>query len=145
MQHVKAAVAVTLAGWVFVGAVALAQALKIRVAPLYERVSRADAIVVGKVTGIEKDPVAARPSPAANQKVEYRIASAKITEPLLGVEGLTDIRVGFIAPRIAPPPQGGVPPNVRPRAGPIGRPINLQANLSVGQEGVFFLTKHFVG
>jgi hypothetical protein len=109
-----------------------------------ERVAQADAIVVGKVTGMEKDKVSARTTPQANQKVEYQIAMVKINDALRGVKGLTDIRVGFIArPNIIPPPPKGGGPQPLP---PVRPAIAIyQPNLTVGQEGVLFLNKHFEG
>jgi hypothetical protein len=110
-----------------------------------DRVAQADAIVVGKVTGLEKQTVSARPTPQAAQKSEYQIAKVKIGDALVGIKGLTDIRVGFIARQnnIVPPPRrGGAPqplPAVRPAI------VIYQPTLTVGQEGVLFLNKHFDG
>jgi hypothetical protein len=129
-------------------------------APIYERVSTSDAVVIGKVTGMEKDPVDARANPEAPQKTKYTVASLKIEKALVGAKGLTDLRVGFIKQAAIAPPlpirgRGGVRPQAAqaargapaPQAGtaPIRRPPFFQPTLSVGQEGLLFLNKHFEG
>jgi hypothetical protein len=120
-----------------------AKSLAIRFSPLYERVAQADCIVIGKVTGLEKKTVAARPFPSAPQKNEYQVATVKISESLVGAKGLTDLRVGFIAPAradILPQPADGGGGPVRPAIRI--RPPYYQPRLTVGQEGLFFLGKH---
>jgi hypothetical protein len=108
--------------------VAAQPALKVAVRapqPIPQRVATADAVLVGKVTTMEEKTVAAPLFPGAAQKVEYQIAVVKIKEPVLGVKGLTHVRVGFI------PQQGGV---IRP----LGyRPPTLAKD----QEVCLFLTR----
>jgi hypothetical protein len=107
-----------------------AQALKIRMSPLPERVAQADAVVVGKVTEIEKKPVSAKPFPDAEDKMEYQVAVVEITNGIRGTGGLTHVRVAF------PPPEPDAPPRPGIRRGPV-------MTLTKGQEGCFFLQQHF--
>src|SRR5262245_35094690 len=100
----------------------------IRLVPLPERVATADAVVAGKVTGIEDKTVSAEPAPGVKDKVEYQIAVIKIEDALVGIKNLTHVKVGT-----AKPPEGK--PQIRP--GGYGPP-----KLTVDQEGVFFLQKH---
>jgi hypothetical protein len=96
--------------------------------PLPQRVATADAVVVGKVTGIEDKTVTAEPSPGATNKVEYTIAVVKIEDSILGTKNLTHVKVGTVKP---------------PEGKPIIRPGGyLPPKLTVDQEGVFFLQKH---
>jgi hypothetical protein len=115
-------------------AFALVMAMK----PPAQRAISADAVVVGKVTAIEKDTVEAVPFPGAPNKVAYKVAVVKIESDLGGAANITHVKVGFI-----PPPK--VDPNAPPPAGGPIRPIRpgLQApELKEGQEMLFFLTKH---
>lgn len=98
---------------------------------------QAEAIVVGKVTEIEKEMSKGTPFPGAPEKVDYHVGVIKIGENVVGAKGLTNVRVGFLpAPRGEPGPVGGGRrPPFRPQ----------QATLSEGQEGCFFLTKHHDG
>jgi hypothetical protein len=108
-------------------AVAYPVSFAIRFSPLPERVATADAVVVGKVTGIEDKTVSAEPSPGAT-KVEYEVAVVKVEDALLGGKGLTHIKVGMVKPPAGRPiirPGGYAPPK-----------------LNVDQEGVLFLSKH---
>jgi len=120
------------------------------------RVAPADAVVIGKVTEIESDPVEVTAYPGApkDQKVSYKVAVLKIEEPLLGASGLTRFRVGF--PADAPPPAdpatgGPAAPPAPPRVGGPGgltrvrRPGNLAVALAAGMEGCFCLTRHHEG
>jgi hypothetical protein len=123
--------------------------MMVRQAPVYERVATADVIVLGKVASLEKKDVAALAAPNAAQKAMYRIASVKVSKHLQGAKGLTEIRVGFIAPRgvnrpvddLGPIKRGGIGGGaIRPHIRPLPY---VQPGLTVGQEGIFFLTKHF--
>src|SRR5262249_14922387 len=64
-----------------------------------------------------------------------------VKKAFIGAKGLTEIRVGFIAPAQAndlPKGKGGgIRPNIR-----IRRPF-FQPSLTKGQEGLFLLNKHF--
>jgi hypothetical protein len=121
-----------------------AKSMAIRIQPVSERISTADCVVLGKVTAIEKKSVGARSFPGAIDKAEYKIAVVHIEKAFVGAKGLTEIRVGFIAP--AQPqiqPRGGkVGGGIRPHIRPIGRPF-FQPSLTKGQEGLFLLNKHF--
>ena len=57
--------------------------------------SQSDALVIGTVTAIEPEAVQAAPVPNGN-KVPYMVAVVKIHENLLGVKGVTHIRIGFL-------------------------------------------------
>jgi hypothetical protein len=121
------------------GTALTAQAVAIRpnfAVPIYQRVGNADAIVVGKVTAIAEKSVTAKTVPNANFAVEYKVATVKISEALTGVKGLTQINVAF-----------QVVNNNRPNGparGPIRpRPIFNPPSLTVGQEALMFLNKHF--
>src|SRR5262249_53104983 len=106
------------------------QALKIRMSPLPERVAQADAVVVGKVTDIEKKNINLRAAPKGDEKLEYQVAVVEIKDTVRGAKGLTHIRVAF-----QPAPADG-PPRPGPRRGPL-------ATLTKDQEGCFFLQQHF--
>src|SRR5690242_3713642 len=66
----------------------------IRLVPLPERVATADAVVAGKVTGIEDKTVSAEPAPGVKDKVEYQIAVIKVEDAVLGIKNLTHVKVG---------------------------------------------------
>ena len=117
-----------------------AAALMVAMKPAGQRAMSAEAVVVGKVTSIEKEPVEAAPFPNAPNKVAYRVAVVKVETALAGVKNVTHIKVGFIPP---PPPapapnDGGLQPRI---GGGIRRP-GLTPELKEGQEFVFFLAKH---
>ncbi len=125
-------VALTLAaGLSLLSSSAFAQPLAkraIRFSPLPERVATADAVVIGKVTGIEDKTISAEPSPGVKEKAEYQIAVVKIEDGVLGTKGLTHVKIGTIKV---------------PEGRPIIRPGGYAPpKLSVDQEGVFFLQKH---
>jgi hypothetical protein len=90
-------------------------------------------VVVGKVVEVEKESVFVsryRGAPK-DQKIEYKIATVRIEEPLIGGRGLTQFRVGFPADASA----GALPP--LPGRGPLA--------LAPDQEGCFFLNPHHEG
>lgn len=95
-----------------------------------QQVFKADLVVIGKVVSLEADLVEAVPYPN-NPKIGHQVGSIKIADGLLGAKGLTHARVGFI-PRL-------VDPNAeRFKRGYRG----VDHNLTVEQEGCFFLQKH---
>ena len=102
-----------------------------------EKLVRADVVAVGKVTALEKDTVEAVPVPVpgATDKLTYKIAVVKVESGLFGAANVTHVKVGFIPP---PPVDPAAP--VRP-----GRGGFQQVNLTVGLEGLFYLTKHHSG
>ena len=100
------------------------------------KLAQADAVVLGRVVGLEDRDVAAAPLPGALNKVNYRVAVVKVSEIIKGAKGADTLRVAFIAPQPVVPPRPG-PGGIRPfiRRGPV-------LNLAPGQEGLFYLTKH---
>jgi hypothetical protein len=105
-----------------------------------EKLIRADAVVVGKVTAIEKNTVEAAAYPDAKEKQTYKVAVIKIESGLVGAANITHVKVGFI-----PPP----PDRAEPPAGGPGRPLPVRGfgpvHLTEGMEGLFYLTKHHSG
>jgi hypothetical protein len=99
---------------------------------LPERVAQADCIVVGKIIGLEKKAITTLPFRTARRKVTYRIALLKIVETIKGDAHQKTLRLGFLAP-----PRRPAEDNVRP-TGP-----RLGPTVSVGQDGLFYLTRHF--
>jgi hypothetical protein len=104
----------------------------IRIFTPVEKTARAEMVITGKVTAVEKQPVVAIRFPGDTQKVEHKVVVIKIEKGLLGGDTLTHVKVGFVPP---PPTDPNAP--VRPGRGGF-QPIDLKE----GQEGVFFLTKH---
>lgn len=104
----------------------------IRIFTPLEKVARAEIVVTGKVSAVEKELVNAIRFAGDNEKVAHKVAVIKIDKPLVGGGSVTHVKVGFIPP---PPADPSVPP--RPVRG------GFQAvDLKEGQEGLFFLTKH---
>jgi hypothetical protein len=99
---------------------------------LPERVARADCIVVAKIIAVEEAEVIAPPSRDAPKKVRYRVAVLKVSEAVKGGKDRRTLRLGFPAP-----PEPGPGLGVRP-AGP-----RFGTVFKVGQEGLFYLTRHF--
>jgi hypothetical protein len=93
------------------------------------RAIRADTVVVGKVTAIEKETVEVA-VPAENVKQTFKVAVIKVDSVLGGAAGVTHVRVGFVP---APPADPANP--APPRRG-------FSPALVEGQSGLFFLTKH---
>src|SRR5437588_7810184 len=87
------------------------------------RVANADAVIVGKVEGIE-------PQDVKVGTTSFRIAVVRIGQGLRGVKDEKTLRVGFIP--IPAQPKGGP---IVVTSGP--RPIQFE----VGQEGLLLLTK----
>ncbi|MCE9562564.1 MAG: hypothetical protein K8U57_10985 [Planctomycetes bacterium] len=110
--------------------------LMIAPSPPARRAIMADITLVGKVTGIEKEPVMALPPYAgAKDKVAFQIATVKVETGLIGAEKLKEIKIGTI-----------LPPKVDPKA-PIGPrigggPRRFGVDLKEGQELLLFLVKH---
>jgi hypothetical protein len=113
------------------------------------RVAAADAVVIGKVTEVEADPVEVTAYAGApkDQKASYRVAVLKIDEALLGASGLTRFRVGFPAdaPAADAPAGDSPPPPPVARVGRLRRPGVQVVALTPGMEGCFFLTRHHEG
>jgi hypothetical protein len=96
-----------------------------------DRTARAEAVVVGKVTAVEKDPVMLPQYPGAKDKVAHAVAVVAVEKGLLGADGVKEFKVAFVAP---PKPDPNAPARPVRGLGPV--------NLVPGQEGVFFLTRH---
>ena len=95
-----------------------------------ERALRVPVVVVGKVTGFEKETVDALPYPGAPNKVPYRIAVVKVETNLVGATNLTHLKVGFVPP---PPPHSARRP---------ARPDAFLPTLTEGQDVLLFLARH---
>src|SRR5437764_180523 len=74
----------------------------IRIFTPVEKLVRADAVVIGKVSALEKDTVTAAPLPGA-EKITYKIAVIKVESGLVGAANVTHVKVGFIPPPPADP------------------------------------------
>lgn len=97
-----------------------------------DRLAKVDCIVVGRVIAIEGKDIQA-PMVAKGDKVTYRVAVVSVTDPIKGAKEQKMIRLGF-----QPPPTASDQP------GAIRRPIRrFSPVFEVGQDGMFFLTKHF--
>jgi len=132
MRRVLFAGALAVSGLAFLAAVVPARALVIAPPPGPVRAAKAEVIVVGRIIAIEEKDVSAPQFPKAQQNVNYRIAVVTVSEAIKGAKDMKTIRLGFI-----PPPQAGKgKPFIRPG---IGR---FNVNFTVGQDGMFFLTKH---
>jgi len=103
----------------------------LRVYTTLEKTARAEVIVTGKVSAIEKETVDAVRYPGDTQKVIHKVAVIKIDKGLVGTGGVTHVKVAFVPP---PPADPNAPPV---RRGPLS-PVDLKE----GQEGLFFLTRH---
>lgn len=88
-----------------------------------QRALQSEAVLTGKVTAIEKEPVEVE-EVKGSPKMPFKVAVIKIETALAGAANMTHIKVGF--PANAAPGRG---------RGPV---VALEEN----QEGVFFLTKH---
>jgi hypothetical protein len=90
-------------------------------APIPDRVARATAIVVGKVTAFGDRTVAANPYAPAGPKVDHQIAHVEVQSVLLGDAKVKQVRVGFI---------------------PAGPRREAFLNLKLDEEACYFLTPH---
>ena len=78
-------------------------------------------ILLGNVTEIDKDPVEAESGPGTKDKIQYTMATVKVTDALRGLKTETHVKVGYM---------------------PSGRsPLNLVEK----QDYLLFLTKHHNG
>lgn len=97
--------------------------------PIAERVAKFECIVVAKVVAVESQRIIAPVDRNSTQKADYAIAVLKVTENIKGATEEKPLRVGFLAPAER---KGSIRPS--PRFG---------LTFKVGQEGLFFLTRHF--
>lgn len=111
-----------------------AEAKRARMFTTTEKLVRADAVVVGKVTAIEKEPVTAPAEPGAKEKLSYRVAVVKVEGALVGAADATHVKIGFEP--VSADPSVPAPPR---RSGPSAFVPAADA------EGLFFLTKHHSG
>lgn len=144
----RISVGLSLAAAALLGLTTTADARALLIAPTPKpgaTAANADVILIGKVAEIEPDTVEATPYKGApkDQRLTYKVAVVKLEESLSGGKGLTQFRVAF--PSDAGGPAGGGPGGL-----PGGRPIRPVRGggpvaLTVGQEGVFFLSSHHAG
>jgi hypothetical protein len=99
---------------------------------------RADAVVVGKVTALEKEPVTAAPAPGNPNKISYTVAVIKLESGLYGADNVTHVKVAFI-----PPPRDHQEPPAN--TGKSQRTDFHPVYLKEGMEGLFYLSKHHSG
>ena len=132
MRRVFFGGALAISGLALLAAVLPARALVIAPPPGPIRAAKAEVIVVGQIIALEEKDVSAPQFPKAPQNVNYRIAVISVKEAIKGAKGLKTIRLGFIPP---PQPVKGKPILIRPG-------FRRSVNYTVGQDGMFFLTKH---
>jgi hypothetical protein len=101
-----------------------ARAMLIAPQPGPNRVLNSDAVIIGKVTGLE-------PEDKMVDQVTYRIAVVQVDKGLRGTKDAKTVRIGFIPPPM-PPAGGGIRPFIKYRG----------VELKPGMEGLFLLTKH---
>jgi hypothetical protein len=119
-----------------------ASALRIAYFPPAQRAIHAEVVVVGKVIGIEKQPVDLAPGPGAPEKITHKIALVKVQENLSGAENITHLKIAFVPPAAPPPADVDEPARpIRPVRPPI-RPGLQPPELREGDEYLFFLVKH---
>ena len=123
-----------------------AQALRIALpvaASTKTKTMQADAVVVGKVTGIEKETVDLEMAPGSG-KVPHTVANIKIETSLYGAKNVTHLKLAFVKPGDEGQPgdvNPGRPIKPLPFPGPGGRG-GQQYIPTEDQEGIFFLQKH---
>lgn len=97
--------------------------------PFPVQLTKAEVIVVGKVTAFEDKTVMAKRGPEDGERVECRIAVVKIEEALVGGKDLTHVKVGVM------------PPFMFRGSGGLLRSVPA-ASLKVGQEVLVLLSRH---
>src|ERR1043165_6194554 len=102
--------------------------------PGAQRMGNADALVLGRVVGLEPQDVEVEPFPGNPGKQKFRIVVVKVNDVIRGPKDMKQIRVAFY-----PPPENN--PNVNPGGGIRIRPGLRRGNvtLEVGQDGLFIL------
>jgi len=103
----------------------------------------ADAVVVGKVSEIEKAEVEVLPFVGSKDKVKMRVAVIKIEDGLVGAKNITVIKV--LIPGSAADEPAQPLPQPLPGGGFIARPLPArmpQITLKEGEEALYFLAKH---
>ncbi len=104
--------------------------------PLTERFLAADAVVLGKVTAIEKDTVEVALDKDGKQKQTFHLAVVKIETNFAGADKLTHLKIGYVKPVVDPK----LPPHFAGRGLPYGIPP-----APGNTDAVFFLQKHEKG
>ena len=114
---------------------------------ILERALTAQAVFVGTVIEIGKDAVVVE-EPAGESQVKdkgptvaFQVAVVKITDPLIGVKDLNELRVGF-DPHVAGAVRKGEAPEEGGKDAPRTAPL---PQLQKGQQWLFFLNKHASG
>lgn len=137
-----------LCGVAALAAVALAAppsyALRIAVMPnasTKTKLIHADAVVVGKVTGIDKETVDL-PQYPGGPKIAHTVANIKIETAVFGAKNVTHVKLAFVKPGEQPQPGGDPLPGRPIRPGIPGRGGYQPFTPAEDQEGVFFLHKH---
>jgi len=108
-----------------------------------QKALQADAVVVGKVTEIEKAEVEVLPHQGAADKVKMRVGVIKIESGLVGAKNVTHVKVllpGAAADQPDQPQPGGIDRPIPGRGR--GRPGQPQITLKEGEEGLYFLAQH---
>ena len=108
-----------------------------------QKALQADAVVVGKVTEIEKAEVEVLPHQGATDKVKMRVGVIKIESGLVGAKNVTHVKVllpGAAADQPDQPQPGGIDRPIPGRGR--GRPGQPQITLKEGEEGLYFLAQH---
>jgi hypothetical protein len=109
-----------------------------------QKAIQADAVVVGKVTEIEKEEVEVAPFQGAPDKVKMKVAVIKLEDGLIGAKNVTHVKVLMPGSAAEQPVIDQPGPAVRPLPGriPPGRGGFGPVTLKEGDEGLFFLAKH---
>jgi hypothetical protein len=95
--------------------------------PVPMRVANSEVVFVGKVVALEPLDIDAKTFPTAKETTKYTIAVVNISKIIHGLTDEKMLRVGFIA---------------KTKPGPIGL---FKPKLTVGQEGLFMISKHAEG
>lgn len=124
----KLVAALMLAG--VLASIPLSEAMMIAPSPISQRVARADAVVLGKVTSIAEKTEKAEMFKGDERPM--KVATVAVEEAVSGKKRKT-VKVAFF-PLPPPPPPGGGIRIIRGGRGTV--------QLTKGQEAMFFLTKH---
>ncbi len=95
-----------------------------------DRLVLAQVVVVGTVTAIEDKDIDLPFTPNGPATVKYKVAVVKVSDTIKGTERVQTVRIAF-----------QLPPTVNPKIKLPRLPRNPE--LKTGQEGLFYLTKHF--
>ncbi|GIW79472.1 MAG: hypothetical protein KatS3mg105_1279 [Gemmatales bacterium] len=122
--------------------------------PAAQHLLRSHTVIVGKITAIEANTVEAEPYPNTTRKVRYQVAVIEIIDRIKGADGLTTLRLGYVAAAQPSPVKSGpgpvpVPPGKQPIQQirpvvpkPIPRYQVPAPKIEKGLEGIFFLKPH---